>query len=270
MNDVVLAPALSADQTWQMQAGALHDPFAVLGPFSAESGRFIRAFLPGARGVDVVARSDGRHLGTLRPMPPDGLFIGRLDRDEPYRFQIHWPDAEQETEDPYAFGPLLSADDLHLFNEGRLFRLAFTLGANPMVIDGVPGTRFAVWAPNARAVSVVGDFDTWDPRRHPMRLRHPAGVWELFIPRVGAGSRYKFSIIGPDGTRLPDKADPLAKATECPPATASIVADATRFTWHDQDWMRHRADRQTVEAPISIYEVHAASWFRPDGEGTPT
>ena len=270
MTDAVLPPPLSPDQRWQMQAGALHDPFAILGPFTTKAGRFIRTFLPGARGVDVIARSDGRHLATLQPMPPDGLFVGWLDSDHPYRLRIHWPAAEQETEDPYSFGPLLSADDLHLFNEGRLFRLAFTLGANPMVIDGVPGTRFAVWAPNARAVSVVGDCNTWDPRRHPMRLRHPAGVWELFIPRVGPGTRYKFSIIGPDGTRLPDKADPLAKATECPPATASIVADPAPFTWRDDEWMQGRAHRQTVEAPISIYEVHAASWFRPDSGTTPT
>ena len=120
----------------------------------------------------------------------------------------------QETEDPYSFDLLLSETDLHLFNEGRLFEIAFTLGANPMTVDGVRGTRFAVWAPNARAVSVIGDFDTWDNRRHPMRLRYPSGVWELFVPRVGPGTRYKFAIVGPDGTRLPDKADPLAKAAE--------------------------------------------------------
>ncbi len=270
MNDFIVAPSISAEQSWQLQAGQLRDPFAVLGPFDLDAGRFIRAFLPGAHGVDVIAASDGRPLGTLAPTSPDGLFMGRVDTHEPYRFRIHWPGADQETEDPYSFGLLLSADDLHLFNEGRLFRLAFTLGANPMTIDGVRGTRFAVWAPNARAVSVIGDFDSWDPRRHPMRLRHPAGIWELFIPRVGPGSRYKFSLIGPDGVRLPDKADPLAKATECPPATASIVADAIPFVWHDDEWMQGRANRQTPEAPISIYEMHAASWFRPDGGGTLT
>ena len=130
----------------------------------------------------------------------------------------------QETEDPYSFGSLLGDLDLHLFNEGRHFELASHLGASVVTIDGVSGVRFAVWAPNARAVSVVGDFNTWDPRRHPMRLRYPSGVWELFIPRLGPGTRYKFAIIGPDGWRLPLKADPLARATEPPPATASVVA----------------------------------------------
>jgi 1,4-alpha-glucan branching enzyme len=268
MNDFVLVPSLSPAQSWQLQTGSLHDPFAVLGPFETEAGRFIRAFLPGALGVDVFSRADGRHLGTLPSGGLDGLFVGRVDSGEPYRLRIHWPDADQETEDPYSFGLLLSETDLHLFNEGRLFRLAFTLGANPMTIDGVRGTRFAVWAPNARAVSMVGDFNTWDPRRHPMRLRHPSGVWELFLPRIGPGTRYKFSITGPDGTRLPDKADPLAKATECPPATASVVSDSAPFVWHDEAWMRSRYGRQNVEAAVSIYEVHAASWFRPSGDGT--
>ena len=119
--------------------------------------------------------------------------MGRVEGSEPYRFRIQWPGAVQETEDPYSFDLLLSETDLHLFNEGRLFEIAFTLGANPMTVDGVRGTRFAVWAPNARAVSVIGDFDTWDNRRHPMRLRYPSGVWELFVPRVGPGTRYKFA-----------------------------------------------------------------------------
>jgi 1,4-alpha-glucan branching enzyme len=270
VNDFVTIPPLSSDQSWQLEAGSVHDPFSILGPFGMDAGRFVRSFLPGATGVDVVARSDGRVLGTLSPSHPAGLFTGRVESDDPYRLLIHWPDADQETEDPYTFGLLLSETDLHLFNEGRLFRLAFTFGANPMTIDGVRGTRFAVWAPNARAVSVVGDFNTWDPRRHPMRLRHPAGVWELFLPRVGAGSHYKFSIVSADGNRLPDKADPLAKATECPPATASIVEDVLPFAWHDQGWMSDRAGRQSHSAPVSVYEVHAASWFRPDGDGTAT
>ncbi len=139
-----------------------------------------------------------------------------------------------------------------------------------MTVDGVRGTRFAVWAPNARAVSVIGDFDTWDNRRHPMRLRYPSGVWELFVPRVGPGARYKFAIVGADGVRLPDKADPLAKATEAPPATASIVADPMPYVWHDEAWMQSRAARHRADAPISIYEVHAASWFRPGPDQTPS
>ena len=132
-----------------------------------------------------MARNDGHRIGTLLPSQPHGLFVGRVESREPYRLRIAWPDAVQETEDPTPSSLLLSDNDLLLFNEGRLFEMAFTLGAVPMTIDGVSGVRFAVWAPNARAVSVVGDFDTWDPRRHPMRLRYPSGVWELFVPRLG-------------------------------------------------------------------------------------
>ncbi|MGE4045799.1 MAG: 1,4-alpha-glucan branching protein GlgB [Acetobacteraceae bacterium] len=265
MNDVVVLPPITPDQSWQLAHGALHDPFSVLG--LREAG-MLRVYLPGAHGVEVLAREDGRRLTRLQPSEPEGLFVGRLDPPVPYRLRIAWPGATQETEDPYSFGLLLGDLDLHLFNEGRLFEMAFTLGANPMTIDGVRGTRFAVWAPNARAVSVVGDFNTWDPRRNPMRLRHPSGVWELFMPRVEAGARYKYAMIGPDGTRLPDKADPLARAAEAPPATASVVAEALPFIWHDEAWMAERGRRQETDAPVSIYEVHAASWFRPDGHDT--
>ena len=263
MNDAVVIPSITPEQAWHLASGSLRDPFAVLGPFETELGRYVRVFLPGAHAVQVVARADGRHLGTLSQAQPDGLFLGRVEGDEPYRIRIQWPDAVQETEDCYSFDLLLSEIDLHLFNEGRLFEIAFTLGANPMIVDDVRGTRFAVWAPNARAVSVIGDFDTWDNRRHPMRLRYPSGVWELFVPRVGPGMRYKFAIVGPDGTRLADKADPLAKATEAPPATASIIADPIPFVWHDEVWMRDRGARHEADAAITAYEVHAASWFRP-------
>ena len=262
MNDAVVIPSISPDQAWQLSAGCVNDPFGVLGPFETEIGRIVRTFLPGAVSVDVVARADGRHLGTLSPALPDGLFMGPVRGDEPYRFRIQWPGAMQEAEDCYSFDLLLSETDLHLFNEGRLFEIAFTLGANAITVDGVRGTRFAVWAPNARAVSVIGDFNTWDNRRNPMRLRYPSGVWELFVPRLGPGARYKFAMVGPDGRRLADKADPLAKAAEAPPATASIVADPLPYTWHDESWMRDRGARHAADAAISIYEVHAASWFR--------
>lgn len=268
MNDAVTGPLLSPDQAWQLQSGAISDPFAVLGPVEAPTGRYVRAFLPGATGVDVLSRATRAPLGQLSPSLPEGYFVGRVSSDEPYLLQIHWPGADQETEDPYTFGLLLSDTDLHLFNEGRLFRLAFTLGANPMTVDGVAGTRFAVWAPNARAVSVIGDFNSWDTRRHPMRLRLGSGVWELFIPRIGPGTLYKYALVGPDGSRLPEKGDPLAKATESPPSTASIVCGNSDFAWHDDEWMAGRGRRQGHDAPISIYEVHAGSWFHSD-DGSP-
>jgi 1,4-alpha-glucan branching enzyme len=269
MNDVIDLPGLPAEIAQQLADGVLHDPFAVLGPRETAAGRLIRAFLPGAEAVEVMSRATGASLGWLSPTRPEGLFAGIVASDEPYRLRITWPGAVQETEDPYSFGLLLGDLDLHLFNEGRLFELAFTLGANPMVIDGVSGVRFAVWAPNARAAAVVGDFNTWDSRRHPMRLRHPAGVWELFVPRLAAGARYKYALIGPNGERLPLKADPLARATEAPPATASVVADSIPFVWHDDAWMASRGARAATDAPVTIYEVHAASWFR-DNEHTPT
>jgi 1,4-alpha-glucan branching enzyme len=246
-------------------AGARHaDPFKVLGPRDTATGRSIRAYLPGARGVEVLRRSDGRPIGTLDARG-DGLFEGAVTDRAPYLLRIAWPEAVQETEDPYSFGPLLGELDLHLFNEGRHFELASAMGANVTTLDGVEGVGFSVWAPNATRVAVVGDFNSWDSRRHPMRLRYPAGVWELFIPRVAPGARYKFDIVGPGGVRLPQKADPLAQQAEPSPATASVVAAPPAWRWHDEAWMQGRAARQAVDAPISIYEVHLGSWMRPDG-----
>ncbi len=171
----------------------------------------------------------------------------------------------QETEDPYSFGLLLGETDLYLFNEGRHRNLGETFGAQRCQVDGVEGVRFAVWAPNARRVSVVGDFNSWDGRRLPMRLRANSGVWELFVPRLPVGTAYKYEILGQHGV-LPLKADPIALAAELPPRTASVVADNKPFTWHDQDWMARRRELQGVEAPISVYELHAGSWRREGGD----
>jgi 1,4-alpha-glucan branching enzyme len=244
-------------------ATATHgDPFAVLGPHESDAGPIVRAFLPGARGVEVLARADRVPLGRLEAHDDSGLFEGLVRRPEPYLLRIEWPGGIQETEDPYASGLLLGDIDLHLFNEGRHFQLGETFGAQATTIDGVPGVRFAVWAPGARRVAVVGDFNAWDARRHPMRVRYPAGIWELFVPRLAPGERYKYDIIGPDGARLPQKADPVARQTEPPPATASVVADPSPYRWHDADWMATRGERQAPNAPISIHEVHLDSWFR--------
>jgi 1,4-alpha-glucan branching enzyme len=265
MNDMADLTDLPPGVAEALTYGTCGDPFAVLGPHDTLAGRIIRTFQPGAVQVEVLTRTGDHSLGMLAPVAPPGLFVGRIDSTEPYRLRISWPGGAQQTEDPYSFRSVLGDLDLHLFNEGRHFELASHLGANVVTIDGVTGVRFAVWAPNARAVCVVGDFNTWDPRRNPMRLRFPAGVWELFIPRLGPGARYKFAIIGPDGWRLPLKADPLARATEAPPATASIVADPTPFVWHDSAWMQDRGRRHRPDAPLTFYEMHAASWFHPDG-----
>ncbi len=248
-------------QSSRALADGEHDnPFSVLGPHDVEEGRVIRAFLPGATKVEVL-RQDGSVLAPLEASAEAGLFENLVRERVPYRLRIAWPDAIQETEDSYAFDLLLGELDLHLFNEGRHFELARTLGAQSISIGGVSGVRFSVWAPNAKRVAVVGDFNSWDRRRHPMRIRHRAGIWELFVPRVAPGSRYKYDIVGPDGTVLPWKSDPMARQTETPPQTASIVAQPDHYRWRDAEWMQRRGHRQATNAPISIYEVHLPSWL---------
>ncbi|MBU3058806.1 1,4-alpha-glucan branching protein GlgB [Pseudomonas indica] len=246
-------------------SATLADPFSVLGPHSVRDGLVVRTYQPGALGVTVIARDNGETLAELEPVQAPGLFVGRLPDARPYRLRVRWAGGDHETEDPYSFGPLLGEMDLYLFAEGNHRDLGHCLGAQPMTIEGVEGVRFAVWAPNARRVSVVGHFNSWDGRRHPMRLRYPAGVWELFIPRLGPGEPYQYEILGPNGL-LPLKADPVALATEAPPGTSSVVAQPLDFAWNDQAWMQQRASRQAANSPMSIYELHAGSWRRESGE----
>ncbi|MGE6740824.1 1,4-alpha-glucan branching protein GlgB [Allorhizobium pseudoryzae] len=238
------------------------DPFSILGPHPVQGAMIIRTFLPGAEGVEIVNRDTGRVDTKMHAIHPGGVFAAAVESGSRYRLRIQWPEAVQETEDPYSFGPLLGDLDLHLIGQGTHYDLGRTLGARAMEIDGVSGVRFSVWAPNARRVSVVGDFNAWDGRRHPMRLRQSSGVWELFVPRLGPGDRYKFEILDRNGTVLPQKADPVARASEAAPATASIVASSQPFRWTDDEWMRSGADRRSGEAAISVYEVHLGSWLR--------
>lgn len=236
------------------------DPFSVLGPHAdGLGGYYIRAFLPQALSVNVVDRETGDVLGPLSCPDVPGLFVGQFTEPRAYALRIQWAGGEQTSEDPYSFGPLLGEMDLYLFAEGNHRDLSHCLGAQVMSVDGVPGVRFAVWAPNARRVSVVGDFNIWDGRRHPMRLRHPSGVWEIFIPRLQGGEAYKYEILGEHGI-LPLKADPMALATQRPPQTASKVASPLAVDWQDQDWMQARGQLQRPDAPLSIYELHVGSW----------
>ncbi|GGO90034.1 1,4-alpha-glucan branching protein GlgB [Stakelama pacifica] len=254
LHDTMLAGAASA-----LLEGRLDDPFALLGPHGEGKDRTVRTFQPGAESVTLIDR-EGAEIAAMEQVA-DGVFVGTLGEAEHYRLRIVWPgETVQEVEDAYAFGTLLGDLDLHLFSEGRHFDLARVLGANRREVDGVDGVAFAVWAPNARRVSVVGDFNNWDGRRHPMRLRHGAGVWELFVPRLRTGERYKFEVAGADGG-IVQKADPMARQTEAPPATASVVAADPDFRWTDEDWMTERAVRHRDDAPISVYEVHAGSWL---------
>jgi 1,4-alpha-glucan branching enzyme len=243
------------------------DPFSILGQHQAPRGSVVRVFMPGAEFVELLSRETGKPLTRLQRVHAGGLFAGFLDQPAAYRLRIGWPDAVQETEDPYSFGMLLGELDLHLIGQGTHYELSHVLGALATTVDGVPGVRFAVWAPNARRVSVVGDFNSWDGRRNPMRLHPGVGVWELFIPRLGPGDRYKYEIIGPHGQLLPQKADPVARASEAAPGSASIVARSEPFRWTDAEWMSSRAERQCQNAPISVYEVHAGSWLRLPEEG---
>jgi len=263
----VLLGAIDRTSIDALVDGRHGDPFSILGQHPANRGSITRVFMPGAISVELLTRETGSHLTQLERVHADGLFAGYLDHPVPYKLRIRWSDAVQETEDPYSFGLLLGDLDLHLIGQGTHYELSHVLGAQPMTIDGVPGVRFAVWAPNARRVSVVGDFNGWDGRRNPMRLRQGAGVWELFIPRLGPGERYKYELIGPYGQLLPQKADPVARAGEAAPGTASIVAPSDPFPWTDAEWMNSRAVRQTETAPISIYEIHAGSWLRMANEG---
>ena len=267
MNAIAPVGRLDRGAAEALAASRHADPFGVLGPHRIGSGRVVRTYVPGARGVEVVGAADGASLGRLLPGAVDGLFEGPVGKAVPYLLRIEWHGGVQETEDPYAFPPLLGDLDLHLFAEGRHFELASMLGANPQTVDGVDGVRFAVWAPNAERVAVIGDFNSWDGRRHPMRLRYPAGVWELFVPRLATGARYKFAITGPGGASVPEKADPVARQAEMAPATASVVARKDAFDWNDAVWMAGRRARQAVDAPVSIYEVHASSWMDRAGPG---
>jgi 1,4-alpha-glucan branching enzyme len=234
------------------------DPFAVLGPHREGGQRVVRAFVPGAEGVEALSPA-GEVLGTLACLDPRGLFAGPVAGEGPYRLRARRGEVEWCFHDPYAFWPSLGPLDLHLFAEGTHRELGRVLGAQPMTIAGVEGVRFAVWAPNARRVSVVGPFNHWDGRRHPMRLRREAGVWEIFLPGLSPGEPYFYEILGAEGHLLPLKADPVGRFAERPPFTGSVVAAP----------LPPPPPRSGIpagpEAPLAIYEVHALSWQRGEG-----
>ncbi|WP_064685530.1 1,4-alpha-glucan branching protein GlgB [Rhizobium bangladeshense] len=257
-----LLSGIGHDALWALIEGRHGDPFSILGPHESGGMTIVRVYLPGAEAIDLIEAASGRVVTPFSIAHPSGLFAATTGSRMGYRLRIQWPDGEQVTEDPYSFGLLLGELDLHLISEGTHYSLSRTLGAVAMSVDDIPGVRFAVWAPNARRVSVVGDFNAWDGRRNPMRLRQSAGVWELFVPRLAPGERYKFEIIDAQGTCLPQKADPVARASEAAPATASIVASSTPFRWTDDGWMKGRDRQARLEDAISVYEVHAGSWLR--------
>ncbi|WP_240003562.1 1,4-alpha-glucan branching enzyme [Streptomyces cinnamoneus] len=251
------AEPLDDDARARLLAGAHHDPHALLGAHEAAGGVLFRALRPFARSVAVVAKGLRAELND----EGDGLFARVLPLAEipaDYRLVVTYDDAELEIHDPYRFLPALGDLDLHLIGEGRHEELWRALGARPMTHEGVPGTRFTVWAPNARGVQVVGDFNYWDGTAHPMRSLGGTGVWEVFLPGVGEGALYKYRITRPDGSHTL-RADPMARRTEVPPANASIV-EASHHVWRDDAWMARRGEPPVHEAPFSVYEVHLPSW----------
>ncbi|MCB0872854.1 MAG: 1,4-alpha-glucan branching protein GlgB [Actinobacteria bacterium] len=247
------------DAAARLEAGAHHDPHGVLGVHPVVGGGIaVRAWEPGA---DEVVLIDGSESAVMTRVHPAGLFEAVVDArsGRHHRFRVTRGAHVYETADPYAQLPTVGEMDLHLFGEGRHETLWTMLGAHVREHDGVNGVAFAVWAPNARGVTVVGDWNGWHDNRHPMRSLGASGVWELFIPELAAGVHYKFVVRGADGdTRW--RADPMARETEVPPKTASVVAAPTSHPWGDGDWMAGRGRANAHDAPISVYEVHLGSW----------
>ena len=240
------------------------DPFAVLGPHEVDGGIVVRAFVPGADVVDAVAR-DGGLLAHLARRHAAGFFEGTIPRRTAYRLRAANRESAWTVDDAYSYGPVLGSIDDWLVGEGTHAKLYDRLGAHPIDHEGAAGVHFAVWAPHARRVSVVGDFNAWDGRRHVMRKRVDTGVWEIFVPNLREGTIYKYEIIGVDDALLPLKADPVGFRAELRPSSASIVCDTTRFSWTDGAWMAARGRLAPRRAPMSIYEVHLGSWRRGEG-----
>ena len=241
------------------------DPFSVLGLHKREGAWVVTAFVPGAEQLSVLTGKAGKPVEATAIPGCDGLFCAPLPKKVEYRLRAEGHGASWEFDDPFRFGPVLGEMDEYLLGEGTHKRLWQVLGAHVITHDGVEGTHFAVWAPNAERVSVVGDFNVWDGRRHPMRRRGPTGVWETFIPGLGEGATYKYEIRGHNGYVGPLKADPVGFGSEHPPANASVVRKIVG-EFSDQDWLAGRAARHTIDAPISIYEVHLGSWRRAPGD----
>jgi 1,4-alpha-glucan branching enzyme len=259
------------------------DPFRILGPHPAElaGGKavVVRAFRPAASSVTVIYNGAEWPAAKIHP---DGLYAATFSVNDStsatstgealaptsYRLRIAYPDDEtRELHDPYAFPPLLTDFDLHLMGEGTHYLKYEKLGAHVREVEGVKGVHFAVWAPNAKRVSVVGDFNRWNGRVHAMRMRGLTGLWEIFIPDLGVGHLYKFEVLSREGNRAEMKADPYGFFMEVRPKSGSIVYDIDRYQWNDAEWMAARAHRDWLHAPMSVYEVHLGSWRRAGHDG---
>ncbi len=239
-----------------------HDPFSVLG-FDHDND-LIRLFLPYAETVSVITEKGSKQ--SVKRLPESDFFEwqGNLNSLGAH-YQLNWIDKsgyEHHDYDPYTFEAHISDFDLHLFSEGKLHKCYNILGSHSIEIDGIQGMLFATWAPNAARVSVIGDFNQWDGRCHPMRARGGSGVWELFIPGIHAGSVYKYEILNRQSGEVLEKMDPYSQQYEYRPATASITSGNTQYEWHDQNWLNTRKDDNWQHSPLSVYELHLGSWQR--------
>ena len=264
-----MTPDIHPDAIHSLINGDHGAPFDLLGVHSAGEGQVsIRAFRPSARTLAVVNEATGARTEMNR-LRDEGFFEITLEADPAdlrYHYEAETYEGQTESfRDPYIFPPLFTEFDLYLFNEGRLLQAYDKFGAHLCDVDGVAGVTFAVWAPNAYRVSVVGSFNRWDARVHPMRTHHTSGVWELFIPGLGEGESYKFDIRSRYNNYRTEKADPYGFFSELRPRTASIVVDLDGYKWGDQVWMEQRALRDPLAVPMSIYEVHPGSWRRKNG-----
>jgi 1,4-alpha-glucan branching enzyme len=246
------------------------DPFQVLGAHFIKIDKkdvlAFRAFIPDAQAVYIVDQNNEKNVYPMKKIHDDGFFeaiVKEKSKIFPYKLKKVLNDGSSTTfYDPYCFPPVLTEFDLHLIGEGTLYKKYERLGAHVTTLEGVEGVSFAVWAPNAVRVSVIGDFNRWDGRIHPMRVRSSTGVWELFIPGLKEGDIYKFEIKSRYSGFIAEKSDPYAFLSEIRPRTASVVYDINRYKWNDSKWMTARAEKNWLESPIAIYEVHPGSWKR--------
>jgi 1,4-alpha-glucan branching enzyme len=267
-----VAPPAPEESFELLLQGRLHDPFAWLGLHAHGDGWLLRVYEPHAREVVLLEPAGAGGPAGEQPLvrtDARGLFEwrGREAPGRPWRLRVCLDDGTlREWHDPYAFAAAINDDELYLFNEGRLTQAWRTLGCQPAREDAVPGYRFAVWAPNAGRVSVVGDWNRWDGTVHPMRARGASGVWELFLPGLQAGAHYRYEIRNRDTGAVFTRSDPYGRAYEVRPGNASLVPRTGSHQWRDDEWMARRAEGQWLERPMNIYEVHAGSWRRhPDG-----